>query len=62
MERQDVVISRIRYLRKIKGLREAGYTIVYTDETYAHTNHAVPKCWQDNTTGLKILVFSKGNY
>ena len=56
MERQDVVLSKIRYLRMVRELREAGYT----DETYVHTCHAVPKCWQDSTTGLKI-PFSKGN-
>ena len=52
MERQDVVLSRIRYLRMVRVLREAGYTVVYTDETFVHTSHAVPKCWQDSTTGL----------
>ena len=55
MERQDVVLSRIRYLCRVRELREAGYT----DETYVHTSYAVPKCWQDSTTGLKI-PFSKG--
>ena len=35
--------------------REAGYI----DETYVHTSHAVPKCLQDSTVGLKI-PFSKG--
>ena len=61
MERQDVVLSRIRYLRNmVRELREAGYTVVYTDETYVHTSHAVPKCWQDSTTGLKI-PFSEVN-
>ena len=40
-------------------MREAGYTVDYTDETYVHTSHAVPKCWQDSTTGLKI-PFSNG--
>ena len=50
MERQDVVLSRIRYLRMARELREAGYT----DGTYVHTSHSVPKCWQDSTTGLKI--------
>ena len=60
MERQDVVLSRIRYLRMVRDLRETGYTVVYTDETYVHTSHAVLKCWQDSTTGLKIPV-SKGN-
>ena len=56
MERQDVVLSRIRYIRMVRELGEAGYT----DETYVHTSRAVPKCWQDSTTGLKI-PFSKGN-
>ena len=56
MERQGVVLSRIRYLRMVRELREAGYT----DKTYVHTSHAVPKCWQDSTTGLKI-PFSKGD-
>ena len=60
MERQDVVLSRIRYLRRVRELRETGYTVAYTDETYVHTSHAVPECWQDSTTGLKI-PFSKGN-
>ena len=55
MERQDVDLSRIRYLRMVRELREAGYT----DETYVRTSHAVPKCWQDSTIGLKI-PFSKG--
>lgn len=60
MERSDVVISRMNYLRKVKMLRETGYSIVYTDETYVHTNHAVNKCWQDGEIGLNV-PFSKGN-
>ena len=43
-----------------QGVEREGYTVVYTDETYVHTSHVVPKCWQDSTTGLKI-PFSKGN-
>ena len=39
MERQDVVLSRIRCLRMVRELREAGYT----DEIYVHTSYAVPK-------------------
>ena len=34
MERQDVVLSRIRYLRRVMELRETGATVAYTDETY----------------------------
>ena len=30
MERQDVVLSRIRYRRMVRELREAGHTVVYT--------------------------------
>ena len=48
MERQDVVLSRIRFLRMVRELREAGYT----DDTYVHTSYAVPKCWQDSTVEL----------
>ena len=46
MERQDVVLSRIRYFRMVRELREAGYT----DETYAHTSHAV------RNTGKIVLL------
>ena len=53
MERQYVILSMIRYLRMVRKLREAGYTVVYTDEPYVHTSHTVPKCWQDSTTGFK---------
>ena len=60
MERQDVVLSRIRYLHRIKELREAGHTMVYTDETYVHTSHVASKCWQDSSVGIKI-PFSKGD-
>ena len=38
MERQNVVLSRTRYLRMVRELREANYK----DETYIHTSHAVP--------------------
>ena len=50
IERQDVVLSRIRYLLMVRELREAGHAVVYTDETYVHTSQAVPKCWRDSTT------------
>ena len=54
MERQDVVLSKIRYLRRIKELRETGHTMVYTDETYVHTSHVASKCWQHSSVGIKI--------
>ena len=30
MERQHVVLNRTRYLRRVRELIEAGYTVVYT--------------------------------
>ena len=30
LERQEVVLNRIRYLRRVRELIEAGYTVVYT--------------------------------
>ena len=59
MERGDVDISRIQYLGKIRQLRDAGCNIVYTDETYVHSNHTVSKTWQDGDIGVNV-PFSKG--
>ena len=56
MERQDVVLSRISYLCMVRKLREAGYAVVYSKETFL-----CPESWQDSTSGLKI-PFSKGNF
>ena len=59
MERADVAVARMVYLRKIKQYREEGRPIVYTDETYIHTSHCMKKCWQDSSVTMKI-PFSKG--
>ena len=59
VERGDVVISRIQYLRKIRQLREAGRNIVFTDETYVHSNRTVSTTWQDGDIGAYV-PFSKG--
>ena len=58
-ERPDVVAHRIWFLRHIKKLRDAGYTIVYTDETYIPSSNSVTKAWQSESTGLKQPL-SKG--
>ena len=59
MERQDVVLARIKYLRQIKKYREEGRPIIYTDETYIHTSHASQKAWQSNGTSVNVPI-SKG--
>ena len=58
MERGDVVLSRILYLRKIRQLREAGCNIVTTDETNVHSNHTVSKTWQDGDVGANVPFFT----
>jgi len=58
-KREDIQRQRITYLRTIRQYRQAGCYVVYTDETYVHSNHSVAKCWQNHDTGLKI-PFSKG--
>ena len=59
MERSDIVANRIQFLRRIKKYREQGWTVVYTDETYVHTSHTVPKTWQSDDSSMKV-PFSKG--
>ena len=54
MERGDVVLSRIQYLQKIRQLPEAGCNIVYTDETYVHSNHTVSNTWQGGDIGANF--------
>ena len=39
-------------LRHIIKIRDEGYTIVYTDETYIHSSHSVTKAWKSESTGL----------
>ena len=36
------------YLRKIKSFREAGYDIVYMDETWVNQNHCTDYMWLPN--------------
>lgn len=60
MERTDVVAHRIIFLRKIKKLRDEGRSIIYTDETFVHSTHSTPKCWQTKDIGLSV-PFSKGD-
>ena len=40
--------NRCNYLRKIKSFREAGYDIVYMDETWVNQNHCTEYMWPPN--------------
>ncbi|XP_045202333.2 uncharacterized protein LOC123555810 [Mercenaria mercenaria] len=59
MERTDIVLARINFLKKIKKFREDGRTIVYTDETFVHSSHTFHRSWQSDHVGLRV-PFRKG--
>ncbi|CAG2201497.1 unnamed protein product [Mytilus edulis] len=46
-EREDIVLLRMAYLRKIRKFRQQGRHIVYLDETWLNTNHVVKGDWLD---------------
>ena len=43
-----IINYRRNYLRKIKSFREAGYDIVYMDETWVKQNHCTDYMWLPN--------------
>lgn len=49
MERNDIILSRITFLRKMHNLRKEKYPrpIIYIDETWVNQNHARNYVWQD---------------
>jgi hypothetical protein len=44
----SIINERCNYLRKIKSFREAGYDIVYMDETWVNQNHCTDYMWLPN--------------
>jgi hypothetical protein len=66
----SIINYRYNYLRKIKSFREAGYDIVYLDETWVNENHCTDYMWLPNdgsdTTkipsckGKRLIVFHAG--
>lgn len=58
MERDDIVVTRVRYLRKIEENRNSSNPRpeIYIDETWVHQNECVDKCWTDSEGkfGLKV--------
>ena len=48
MESISVAASRHAFLRRIRRLREEGYKIFYTDETWCAQNHTMKYAWQEH--------------
>lgn len=60
MEKQDIRLKRVQYLKTLVQYRNEGRYIVYTDETYIHSGHTKDKGWYDESMrGLKTPI-SKG--
>ena len=47
-EQMSIINDRCNYLRKIKSFREAGYDIVYMNETWVNQNHCTCYMWLPN--------------
>lgn len=63
IERHDIRLLRIKYLRKITEYRQQNRNIIYTDETYIHSTHTKSMTWTDKknkNAGIKIPI-SKGS-
>ena len=66
----SIINDRCDYLRKIKSFREAGYDIVYMDETWVNQNHCTYYMWLPNDgsdapkipsgKGKLLIVFHAG--
>ena len=55
MERTDVVVDRINYLRQVRKYRQEGRPVFYTDET----THSAKRSWQSKEYSIKV-PFGKG--
>lgn len=60
MERNDIVLMRVKFLRKMCNLHQNNDTqpVVYLDETWVNQNHTREHIWQNNTNseGLKVPI------
>jgi hypothetical protein len=60
MERKDIVVTRVEFLRTMHNIHSSGDTwpIFYLDETWVNQNHSLKYIWQDcnRSDGLKVPV------
>ena len=47
LEREDVVVRRIEYLRKMRKARSEGRPVIYMDESWINAGHTTNLQWQD---------------
>lgn len=59
MERTDIVVARVKFLRKMHEVRQENLRpVIYLDETWVNQNHSRKYIWQTSTSsgGLKVPV------
>ncbi|KAL4710668.1 hypothetical protein ACJJTC_003304 [Scirpophaga incertulas] len=60
IEKSNIRLLRIEFLKTLSKYREEGRPIVYTDESYVDSSHSGSKAWSDGSVkGLKKPI-SKG--
>ena len=60
VERTSVVSQRLQFYRRRKELLEAGFKLVYIDETWIDTAYCAKSCWQGPTTSGVIAPCNRG--
>lgn len=60
MERHDIRLRRITFLKKMMEYRRQGRPIIYTDETYIHSSYTSSKGWYDKQSKGFMKPVSKG--
>lgn len=60
LEKDEIVLWRRKYLKRIREYREEGRKIYYTDETWVNEGHTVGKVWQDLEIKSKRQAFLEG--
>lgn len=60
IEKSNIGLKRIEYLKKVRKYRQDGRSIVYTDESYVHSTHTTSKFWSDDSDKRLKKPISKG--
>ena len=60
IEKPSVVSQRLKFYKRKKELEDAGFTLVYIDETWIDTACCSKRCWQGPSTEGLVQPVSKG--
>ena len=60
IERDEIIVWRYKYLRKIRAHRNSGRPIFYLDETWVNFGHVTSKSWRDKDIKSPREAFHEG--